>query len=601
MTGLVAAVAGEQHLVEVGERQHRALQLPRRRPCRARRGRPARRRWALEPASRLGPSPVAVPHRRRRRPSPRRWCGRSSPTAGGPRGSQPSTGRVVVLVEQQPLLLAAVASPRRTSTNRPCSFSPSRSKCSSPVGDRLDRVVGRRPGVHVPQSHTITSPPPYSPPGMTPSKSKYSSGWSSTCTARRWPSGSRVGPFGHGPAHQHAVQLQAEVVVEPAGPVALHDEPPAVRRGGPRIRSARAWRRSRAWPGRCPEDRPVCSGSSDQFTTPRRTVHSEDAGRPPRAASNVQSMETRSIGKLDVSVVGLGCNNFGGRIDEAATQAVVDAALDAGITLFDTADIYGGTLSEELPRPALGVARDEALVATKFGVADRRGAQGRRERGVHRARGRRQPAPARHRPHRPLPAALPRRGDAVRGDARRARRAGARRQGARDRRQQLLRRADRRDRARSAPSTAARASSACRTSTACCARPPEQFGVLDACARNGIAFIPYFPLASGVLTGQVPARRGAARRHAARGDARRAREQALSDRRSTGRSARRVRTRSRSHVARARDGLAAGLAASRVGDRRGDQARAGAGERRRHDWSLTDDERAELDKISPPK
>src|SRR6478609_9714391 len=78
-------------------------------------------------------------------------------------------------------------------------------------------------------------------------------------------------------------------------------------------------------------------------------------------------METRSIGKLDASVVGLGCNNFGGRIDEAATKKVVATALDAGITLFDTADIYGGTRSEEFLGRALGARRDEVLVATKFG------------------------------------------------------------------------------------------------------------------------------------------------------------------------------------------------------------------------------------------
>ena len=49
-----------------------------------------------------------------------------------------------------------------------------------------------------------------------------------------------------------------------------------------------------------------------------------------------------------MSVVGLGCNNFGGRVDLAGTRAVVEAALDAGITLFDTADIYGnGGGSEE--------------------------------------------------------------------------------------------------------------------------------------------------------------------------------------------------------------------------------------------------------------
>ena len=81
-------------------------------------------------------------------------------------------------------------------------------------------------------------------------------------------------------------------------------------------------------------------------------------------------METRKIGQIDVSVVGLGCNNFGGRIDMAATQAVVDAALDGGITLFDTADIYGGTKSEELLGKALGARRDDVVIATKFGMGD---------------------------------------------------------------------------------------------------------------------------------------------------------------------------------------------------------------------------------------
>ncbi|HVF32791.1 MAG TPA: aldo/keto reductase, partial [Acidimicrobiales bacterium] len=65
-------------------------------------------------------------------------------------------------------------------------------------------------------------------------------------------------------------------------------------------------------------------------------------------------MESRSIGSLSVSLVGLGCNNFGMRIDLDRTQAVVDAALDAGITLFDTADVYGGTKSEEFLGQALG-------------------------------------------------------------------------------------------------------------------------------------------------------------------------------------------------------------------------------------------------------
>lgn len=79
-------------------------------------------------------------------------------------------------------------------------------------------------------------------------------------------------------------------------------------------------------------------------------------------------MQTRRIGSLDVSVVGVGCNNFGGRIDEAATQAVVDAALEAGINFFDTADIYGGTKSEEYLGQALRGRRDQAVIATKFGI-----------------------------------------------------------------------------------------------------------------------------------------------------------------------------------------------------------------------------------------
>jgi aryl-alcohol dehydrogenase-like predicted oxidoreductase len=85
-------------------------------------------------------------------------------------------------------------------------------------------------------------------------------------------------------------------------------------------------------------------------------------------------MDHRSIGSLRVSLVGLGCNNFGMRIDAAATERVVNAALDAGINFFDTADIYGATKSEEFLGRALKGQRDRAIVATKFGMAvdDRR-------------------------------------------------------------------------------------------------------------------------------------------------------------------------------------------------------------------------------------
>ena len=79
-------------------------------------------------------------------------------------------------------------------------------------------------------------------------------------------------------------------------------------------------------------------------------------------------METRRIGSLEVSVVGLGCNNFGMRIGRKETAAVVDAALQAGINFFDTADIYGGAKSETYLGAALGARRDEIVLATKFGA-----------------------------------------------------------------------------------------------------------------------------------------------------------------------------------------------------------------------------------------
>lgn len=78
-------------------------------------------------------------------------------------------------------------------------------------------------------------------------------------------------------------------------------------------------------------------------------------------------MEYRSIGQLHVSVVGLGCNNFGMRIDPAETAAVVDAAIDAGINYFDTAESYGRGQSEEFLGRALGARRADVVVATKWG------------------------------------------------------------------------------------------------------------------------------------------------------------------------------------------------------------------------------------------
>ncbi len=92
-------------------------------------------------------------------------------------------------------------------------------------------------------------------------------------------------------------------------------------------------------------------------------------------------MDQRCLGRsgLQVSTIGLGCNNFGGRVDMEGARRVVHAALDAGITLFDTADVYGalgiGTAtshkgaSEEILGAILGAHRREVVIATKFGMA----------------------------------------------------------------------------------------------------------------------------------------------------------------------------------------------------------------------------------------
>ena len=81
-------------------------------------------------------------------------------------------------------------------------------------------------------------------------------------------------------------------------------------------------------------------------------------------------MEFRPLGKsgLQVSLVGVGCNNFGMKIDAEGTRAVVAKALDEGVNLFDTADIYGNRgKSEEMLGKALGSRRKDVVIATKFG------------------------------------------------------------------------------------------------------------------------------------------------------------------------------------------------------------------------------------------
>ena len=103
-----------------------------------------------------------------------------------------------------------------------------------------------------------------------------------------------------------------------------------------------------------------------QLVVPARSgaASRADAGAVPEA------MRQRRLGELQVSVVGLGCSKFGSYVDAAATRAVVNAALDAGISFFDTADVYGGEgRSERVLGEATRARRDDVVLATKWGMA----------------------------------------------------------------------------------------------------------------------------------------------------------------------------------------------------------------------------------------
>lgn len=209
-------------------------------------------------------------------------------------------------------------------------------------------------------------------------------------------------------------------------------------------------------------------------------------------------LPTRTIGSLQVTVVGLGCNNFGGRIDETRSRAVVDACLQAGITFFDTADVYGGTLSEEFLGRALGGRRDEAVVATKFGMPlddERKGASAAYVRQALEASLRRlgtdhvdlyqlhAPDPAT-----PIAETLAALDDQVR--AGKVREIGCSNFSADQLRQ-----------AREAMAAGAARFVSVQNEYSLLHRRPEP-EVLAACRAEDMAFIPYYPLARGLLTGK---------------------------------------------------------------------------------------------------
>jgi len=209
-------------------------------------------------------------------------------------------------------------------------------------------------------------------------------------------------------------------------------------------------------------------------------------------------MDTRRIGSLEVSVVGLGCNNFGRRLDSGATSAVVDAALDAGVNFFDTADVYGGTKSEEFLGRALSRRRDEVGLATKFGAQvdeQRKGAKPEYvgqavEDSLRRLRTDRIDLYQLHRPDPDVPI------EDTLGALDELVRAGKVREiGCSNFSAEQLRAAEKATRDGGARFVSVQ------NEYSVLHREPER-DVLPECERLGIAFIPYFPLVSGLLTGK---------------------------------------------------------------------------------------------------
>ena len=213
-------------------------------------------------------------------------------------------------------------------------------------------------------------------------------------------------------------------------------------------------------------------------------------------------MQTRKIGSLDVSVVGLGCNNFGWRIDAEASAKVIDAALESGITFFDTADRYGKGQSEDFLGRALGARRDQIILATKFGMEMEKGQQGASpqyiqeaiEASLRRLRTDRIDLYQLHQPDSKTPIA-----DTLGGLNQLVRAGKVREIGCSNFSATQIR----------AAADAAKVGAhfvSVQNEFSLFHREPETDSVLVECETRGIAFLPYFPLASGLLTGKY--RRG---------------------------------------------------------------------------------------------
>jgi aryl-alcohol dehydrogenase-like predicted oxidoreductase len=217
-------------------------------------------------------------------------------------------------------------------------------------------------------------------------------------------------------------------------------------------------------------------------------------------------LATRPLGSsgLQTSVVGLGCNNFGRRVDLDGTRAVVDAALAEGVTCFDTADTYGNGVSEEFLGEVLQGRRDQVVLATKFGMdmGDGKGPRGSRqyildasEASLRRLRTDVIDLYWYHRPdgQTPISETLETLDELVRAGKVRA-------IGASNFDVAQLEEADAVARDRGLARFVA-----VQNEYSLLVRTPER-DVLPACERLGLGFVPFFPLASGLLTGKY--RRG---------------------------------------------------------------------------------------------
>jgi aryl-alcohol dehydrogenase-like predicted oxidoreductase len=209
-------------------------------------------------------------------------------------------------------------------------------------------------------------------------------------------------------------------------------------------------------------------------------------------------VEKRQIGRLAVSVTGVGCNNFGRKLDAERTAKVVHAALDAGINFFDTADTYGKTRSEEFLGKALGKRRKDVIIATKFGMAiddERKGARPEYVRSAAEDSLRRLGTDyidlyQLHKPDETVPIA-----DTLGALDELVKAGKVREIGCSNFSVDQLAEAD-----QAAKPRAARFASV-QNEYSLFHRAPAQ-PVLAECATLGIAFLPYFPLANGLLTGK---------------------------------------------------------------------------------------------------